>query len=255
MSGKRYQISGESFPALLPWASRVVGIDENRPCDPIQDLKVLEDKISSAIQNHEFLQELASIFSLTETNKATVYSQKNNSVPQPKYESPFSSGTSSPADFPIDQPNVLYVSSSAADRLDHSHGQTLEELYALRNSQFSRYVDYVIWPRSHQQVEEIIKLANKHDVGIIPFGGGTSVSLAVLCPENESRMLISLDMKKMDRILEIDLENMCILVEAGTEGLWLENSLKELGFFFFFFFFFFKKNSLFLFHFSFFLFS
>jgi alkyldihydroxyacetonephosphate synthase len=35
---------------------------------------------------------------------------------------------------------------------------------------------------------------------IIPYGGGTSVSHALLCPANEKRMIVSLDMHDMDKV-------------------------------------------------------
>ena len=36
---------------------------------------------------------------------------------------------------------------------------------------------------------------------VIPFGGGTTVTEALECPEEEKRMIVSLDMKEMNRIL------------------------------------------------------
>jgi alkyldihydroxyacetonephosphate synthase len=51
------------------------------------------------------------------------------------------------------------------------------------------------------QVDAIVRAADAHNVVIIPFGGGTTVSGAVLCPEGEKRMIVSLDTSKMNRIL------------------------------------------------------
>ena len=41
---------------------------------------------------------------------------------------------------------------------------------------------------------------------------------ALLCPENEKRMIVSLDMKAMNRVLWIDHDNMTMKVEAGAVG-------------------------------------
>lgn len=49
--------------------------------------------------------------------------------------------------------------------------------------------------------------AKRFDVVIIPIGGGTSVSGALECPENEMRSICSLDMSLMDKIIYIDDEN------------------------------------------------
>lgn len=43
----------------------------------------------------------------------------------------------------------------------------------------------------------IIKLVNQFNIVIIPFGGGTSVSGAVSCPENEKRCIVSVDTSQM----------------------------------------------------------
>ena len=47
-----------------------------------------------------------------------------------------------------------------------------------------------------------MQLAHKHDVAIVPFGGGTSVSKAVSCPAEETRTILSLDTSQMVRFLE-----------------------------------------------------
>ena len=50
---------------------------------------------------------------------------------------------------------------------------------------------------SHSDVEKIILLAVKHNVCVIPFGGGTNVSGALECPVDEKRTIASLDMTQM----------------------------------------------------------
>jgi alkyldihydroxyacetonephosphate synthase len=50
---------------------------------------------------------------------------------------------------------------------------------------------------SHDAVVNLVQLAEKHNVVIIPFGGGTSVSKAVSCPPEEPRTILSLDTSQM----------------------------------------------------------
>lgn len=50
---------------------------------------------------------------------------------------------------------------------------------------------------NHESVVTLVDLANKYQIVIIPFGGGTSVSGAVTCPENEQRCICSLDTSQM----------------------------------------------------------
>ncbi|XP_046855543.1 alkyldihydroxyacetonephosphate synthase, peroxisomal-like [Xenia sp. Carnegie-2017] len=115
------------------------------------------------------------------------------------------------------------------ERLFRSHGHTCHEIYLLRHGKIPRLPDIVIWPRHHNEVEKVVSLANKHDVCIIPFGGGTSVSSALECPIHELRMIVSLDMTRMNKILWIDHENMTMCAEAGIIGQDLEKQLHEKG--------------------------
>lgn len=44
---------------------------------------------------------------------------------------------------------------------------------------------------------QIVQLVNQHNVVIIPFGGGTSVSGAVTCPSKEERCIVTVDTSQM----------------------------------------------------------
>ena len=52
-----------------------------------------------------------------------------------------------------------------------------------------------------------MELANKHDVAIVPFGGGTNVTRSLELSPHEKRMIVSLDMGRMNNIKWIDKEN------------------------------------------------
>ena len=75
----------------------------------------------------------------------------------------------------------------------------------------------------------IIRGCIHHNVACIPFGGGTSVSGAANCPENEKRTIVSLDTSQMNRILWIDKENLLACCEAGIIGQDLERELRKKG--------------------------
>jgi len=102
-------------------------------------------------------------------------------------------------------------------------------MFRLRTGSFSRVPDAVVWPNKHADVEKIVSLAHEHNVCLIPFGGGTSVTNALQCPSNESRMIVSVDMKDMNRIKWIDKENMMGCFETGIVGKDLEAKLLPSG--------------------------
>lgn len=88
----------------------------------------------------------------------------------------------------------------------------------MRFGHLERVPDAVVWPSSQVQVECIVRAAARHNVCLIPFGGGTSVSGALECPADEVRMIVSVDMHEMNAIKWIDTTNMTVCAEAGIVG-------------------------------------
>ena len=126
--------------------------------------------------------------------------------------------------------SVIRHSSDMHDRLFHGHGHTLEEIWKLRNGgKFERLPDWIVWPRNHNDVEKIVCLATKHNVCLIPFGGGTSVTWALLCPANEKRMIVSVDTSQMNKILYLDEKNLTARIQSGIIGQDLERELAKRG--------------------------
>ena len=99
----------------------------------------------------------------------------------------------------------------------------------LRFGSFARVPDVVVYPGSHAHVEAIVAAAHAHNVVLIPFGGGTSVSQALMCPENEKRCIVSLDMHALNKIKWINRKNHTACIEAGIVGKDLEQQLKGTG--------------------------
>jgi alkyldihydroxyacetonephosphate synthase len=116
------------------------------------------------------------------------------------------------------------------ERVFHGHGHTCQEVYNLRYGTFARVPDTVVWPRSHEDVQVIVRAAHDHNAVIIPFGGGTSVSQALICPEDEKRMIVSLDMHAMNKIKWINHKSMLACIEGGIVGKDLEDQLNRYGF-------------------------
>ncbi len=149
------------------------------------------------------------------------------------------------ADKPIDPPvrneafcraletrtNADQLSFDDPDRLLHSHGQTTtDEVYRVLYERLERCADAVFYPENDADVEAVVQLANAHDVCLVPYGGGTSVSSSLTLPENEQRMIVSVDMRRMNQIEWIDKENMRACVQAGIRGMDLEEQLRGQGF-------------------------
>ena len=88
----------------------------------------------------------------------------------------------------------------------------------------------VYYCQSEKDAQSIIAVAKEHDVCLVPYGGGTSVSNALQLPSNESRMIVSVDMLRMNNVEWIDKENLLACVQAGITGKRLEELLAKEGF-------------------------
>ena len=86
--------------------------------------------------------------------------------------------------------------------------------------------DAIVWPESADETAAIIKIAREYKVPVIPFGEGSGV-LGGITAVNGG---IVIDMKRMNRIIEIDEESLLVTVETGINGEILERKLQEKGF-------------------------
>ena len=89
-------------------------------------------------------------------------------------------------------------------RLIHSYGKSYRDLARIRQGQFVRIPDLVIFPNNQNEVSLLINAAIAHNVCLIPFGGGTNIVGALESHQHESRMIVSVDMSRMNQVLEID---------------------------------------------------
>ncbi len=150
---------------------------------------------------------------------------EDQEVPEPNINGGFLASVQ--ARFKADQ-----YSRDAKERLIHSHGQlSVDEIYrVLYSSSLKRTVDLVFYPEGEDEVRAVIELANEHNVCLVPYGGGTNVSGALACPVEEQRMIVSVDLRRMNRILWIDQENYLACAEAGILGKQLEVELERKGY-------------------------
>ena len=101
-----------------------------------------------------------------------------------------------------------------------------EELFVYSRdsgAQSPREVGYVVMPETVEEVKRIVLLANREQIPITPLGGGFTLS-ALAVPNKGG---IVLDMKRMDRILEINEINRYALIEAGVSQGALRGHLKK----------------------------
>jgi glycolate oxidase len=106
----------------------------------------------------------------------------------------------------------------------------LEELvpYSYDASMNVHRPDAAVWPESTEQVAAIVKFANDYKIPVVPRGAGTSLSGGVV----PIRGGIILDLSRMNRILEMSIENRYARVQAGVVCDDLNRALAKHGFVF-----------------------
>ena len=109
------------------------------------------------------------------------------------------------------------VNRSILDR--HGHDESYHEAHA---------PDVVVFPQSTEEVATIMRLARKHGAPVIPFGVGTSLEGHVAALEGG----VSIDMGRMNQVVEVNADDLDVLVEAGVTRKQLNAHLRDQGLFF-----------------------
>jgi D-lactate dehydrogenase (cytochrome) len=112
------------------------------------------------------------------------------------------------------------VTTSEVQREHHSHGESYH---------LPAPPDIVCFPRNTAEVSEILKISARHQIPVIPFGAGTSVEGHV----NALRGGIAIDLREMNKVLRVSVEDCDATVEAGVTRLQLVKALNNTGLTFF----------------------
>lgn len=116
---------------------------------------------------------------------------------------------------------------STYDRTTHSYGKSYRDIVRAFRGRFDHPPDVVAYPANERDVEDVLEWAESVDAAVVPFGGGTSVVGGVE-PRVAGRYngSVSLDLRKLNRVLDVDRTSRAARVEAGVAGPALE---KQLG--------------------------
>jgi alkyldihydroxyacetonephosphate synthase len=120
--------------------------------------------------------------------------------------------------------------SESYERLLHSYGKSFPEAVRIFARDFRNAPDVVARPRSEADVAAVLDWAADADAAVIPFGGGSSV-VGGVCPEvgDSFAGTISLDLKGLDRMLEVDPVSRAARMQGGMLGPAIEAALKPHG--------------------------
>jgi alkyldihydroxyacetonephosphate synthase len=123
-----------------------------------------------------------------------------------------------------------YVSVDAMDRVVHTYGKSLRDLVRIRRGDLGRLPDVIVFPGSEHEVSSLFEAAMAENAVIIPFGGGTNISGSLEAPRGETRTVISVDLGRMNKVIEIDEPSGLARIQAGALGPYIEEQLNARGF-------------------------
>jgi alkyldihydroxyacetonephosphate synthase len=115
------------------------------------------------------------------------------------------------------------------DRIVHTYGKSARDLLRIRTGDIPRVPDVVVYPSSEAEVQLIVDRAVAADAVIIPYGGGSNISGSLHAPEDETRPVISVDLGRLNQVIDIDEHSGLARIQAGAQGPDLEEQLGVRG--------------------------
>ncbi len=121
-------------------------------------------------------------------------------------------------------------SSTVYDRVTHAYGKSYRDVIRAFRGRFDHPPDVVAYPSNEREVENLLEWCVDQSAAAIPFGGGTSVVGGVEPAVGDGYAgTVSIDLKRMDQVLDVDSVSQAARIQAGATGPKLEDQLKPHG--------------------------
>ena len=112
----------------------------------------------------------------------------------------------------------------------HCYGRSYRDVVRAFRGRFDHPPDVVVHPRDERELQATLDWALSAGAAVIPFGGGTSVVGGVEAAGCEAFAgVVTIDLKALDRVLEVDPVSLSARIQAGATGPALERQLGEHG--------------------------
>jgi alkyldihydroxyacetonephosphate synthase len=121
------------------------------------------------------------------------------------------------------------ITTDDLERVVHTFGKSIRDLIRVRSGHLDRTPDLVIYPADEAEVQQIVDAAVAADAVIIPFGGGSNIVGSLEPLAEEQRTVISLDLGRLNQVLEIDEGSGLARIQAGILGPAIEKQLGDRG--------------------------
>ncbi len=117
------------------------------------------------------------------------------------------------------------------DRAAHTYGKSFRDVVRAFRREYQNPPDLVAFPRHEADVIALLEWCTSAGVAAIPYGGGSSVVGGVEPPVDERYPAsVSIDLRRLDRVVEIDRVSRAARIQAGVYGPALEDQLRPHGY-------------------------
>ncbi|MFQ5479162.1 MAG: FAD-binding oxidoreductase [Candidatus Binatia bacterium] len=121
-------------------------------------------------------------------------------------------------------------SSSPFDRAGHSYGKSFRDIVRGLSRDFQNPPDLVAFPRHEKDLVDLLDWCSATRAAVVPYGGGSSVTGGVEPPRDDGYVAtVSVDLKRLDKVLEVDECSRAARIQAGVYGPALEDHLRPYG--------------------------
>ncbi len=116
------------------------------------------------------------------------------------------------------------------ERASHTYGKAFRDVVRALRRDFRTAPDLVALPASEEDIAAVLDWCSGRHIAAVPYGGGSSVVGGVEARNLEDYCgVVSIDLRRLDRVLEVDDISRTALVEAGVYGPALEDALRRHG--------------------------
>ncbi len=122
-------------------------------------------------------------------------------------------------------------SSSTHERANHSYGKDFRDIVRAYRREYPNPFDVVAFPRNEEELIRVLEWCDRERLAASPYGGGSSVVGGVEPPAGDRYPgSVSIDMKHLDKVLEVDKVSRAARIQAGAYGPALDAQLKPHGY-------------------------
>ncbi|MER5857211.1 MULTISPECIES: FAD-binding oxidoreductase [Streptomyces] len=120
-------------------------------------------------------------------------------------------------------------SADPADRAAHAHGKAFRDVVRNLQGDLRHVPDLVARPRDERDVVDLLDWCTREGIAVIPFGGGSSVVGGVEPRFDDRPGTVTVDLERLDQVMEIDRTSRAARIQAGVFGPRLEEQLRPHG--------------------------